>query len=105
MKRYKFQALVTLQAAVGGPPYPKLDAAPRRMVLRGRSDESGRSEFFSVEVSSDDYMPFRQGNPRLLVTLRVVGDDVPQYLDVGSHFNLWLGQDIGEGVVTRRLFV
>jgi hypothetical protein len=40
-----------------------------------------------------------------VVTLRVVGDDVTDYLDIGSHFNLWLGSDIGEGVVTRRLHI
>ncbi len=105
MKRYKFQALVTLHASDAGPLCPELDAAPHRMVLRARSDESGRSEFFSALVSQDGYMPSRQDNPRLLVTLRVVGEDVPEYLDVGRHFNLWLGEDVGEGIVTRRLFV
>lgn len=105
MKWYKFQALVSLHAVDAGSACPELDAAPRRMVLRARSDESGRSEFFSVLVSRDDYMPFRPGNPRLLVTVRVAGADVPQYLDGGRHFSLWLGEDVGEGVVTRRLFV
>ena len=76
MKQYKFQALVTLYAADGGPPCPKLDAAPRRMVLRGRSDESGRSQFFSALVSQDGDMPVRSRNPRLEVILRVAGDDV-----------------------------
>jgi hypothetical protein len=105
MKQYKFQALVTLYVADGRPPCPKLDAAPRRMVLRGRSDESGRSQFFSVLVSRDGDMPFLSGNPRLEVILRVAGDDVAEYLGVGRQFNLWLGEDIGEGIVTRRLFV
>src|SRR5215469_1345830 len=99
MKHYKFQALITLYAADRGSPCPKLDAAPRRMVLRGRSDESGRSQFFSVLVSRDGDMPFMSGNPRLEVTLRVSGDDVAEYLSVGCHFNLWLGQDVGEGIV------
>lgn len=105
MKRYKFQALVTLYAADGEPPCPTLDAAPRRMLLRGRSDESGRSQFFSVLVSRDGDMPFLSGNPRLEVILRVAGDDVAEYLSVGRHFSLWLGEDVGEGIVTRRLFV
>lgn len=105
MKQYKFQALVTLHAAGGGPPCPELDASPRRMVLRGRSDESGRSQFFSVLVSRDGDMPPRSGNPRLEVVLRVAGDDVAEYLSVGRQFSLWLGEDVGEGIVTRRLFV
>lgn len=105
MKQYKFQALVTLYAAEGGPPCPMLDAAPRRMVLRGRSDESGRSQFFSALVSRDGDMPFLSRNPRLEVIVRVAGDDVAEYLSVGRQFNLWLGEDVGEGIVTRRLFV
>ncbi len=75
------------------------------MVLRGRSVESGLSQFFSVLVSRDGEMPFRAGNPRLQVILRVTGDDVADYLDIGSHFNLWLGEDVADGIVTRRLFV
>lgn len=105
MKFYKFQALVTLHAAGDGNPCPQLSASPRRMVLRGQSDESGRSQFFSVLVSCDDDRPFRPGNPRLLVTLRVADDDVAHYLGIGRYFNLWLGGDVGEGIVTRRLFV
>lgn len=105
MKRFKFQALVTLYAATGAPSCPILDAAPRRMLLRGRSDESGRTQFFSALVSRDGDMPCRSGIPRLEVIVRVAGDDVAEYLSVGRHFNLWLGEDVGEGVVTRRLFV
>lgn len=105
MKHYKFQALVTLYTTSGGPPCPTLDTAPRRMVLRGRSDESGRCQFFSVLVSRDGDMPFRSGKPRLEVVLRVAGDDVAEYLSVGRYFNLWLGEDVAEGIVTRRLFV
>ena len=39
------------------------------------------------------------------MTLRGAGDDVADYLDVGRQFGLWLGGEVGEGVVTRRLFV
>ena len=38
-----------------------------------------------------------------MVTLSVIGDDLADYLDIGSHFVLWSGRDAGEGVVTRRL--
>lgn len=105
MKLYKFQALLTLHAAGEGSACPELGASPRRMVLLGRSDESGRNQFFSVLVSCDGDRQFLAGNPRFVVTLRVADDDVAQYLDIGRHFNLWLGGDVGEGVVTRRLFV
>jgi len=41
----------------------------------------------------------------MLVTLRLAGDDVTDYFEIGGHFDLWLGNDIGQGIVTRRLFV
>lgn len=104
MKRYKFQALVTLYEGSAGGPRPELSSAPRRMVLRGRNDESGRSQVFTALVSCDDG-PFRPGSPSVLATLRLAGDDVTDYLSIGSHFDLWLGHDAGQGVVTRRLFV
>ena len=105
MKLYKFQALVTLYAAANGGPCPRLGSDPCRMVLLGRNIESGRSEFFTVLVSCDDDRPFGAGNPRVLVTVRVADDSVADYLDVGRHFNLWLGGEVGEGVVTRRVFI
>jgi hypothetical protein len=30
---------------------------------------------------------------------------VSDYLDIGSHFSLWLGADVGQGIVTRRLHI
>ena len=105
MKRYKFQALVTLYDDDGGDPCPKLASAPRRMVLRGRNDDSGRSKMFTTLVSCDDETPFRPGSARVLATLRLTGDDVTDYLSIGSHFDLWLGHTVGDGIVTRRLFV
>lgn len=103
MKRYKFQALVT--------PYPEHDAQEKlrtgshRMVLRAESTETHRSQVFSVLVDGDGGEPLRPGRPQLTVTLRVIGDDVPNYLVIGSHFSLWSGADVGQGIVTRRLFV
>ena len=103
VKRYKFQALVRLdgKTAPGG----RLGPAPRRMVLRGRNDETRRSQFFSALISCDDDGPFLPGGRQQLVTLRLAGDDVADYFGIGDHFDLWLGDDIGQGVVTRRLFV
>ena len=105
VKRYKFQALVTLHAAGDGQPCPELGPAPRRMVLLGWSGETGHSQLFTVLISCENDVPFRPGSPRAEVTLRVAGDDVADYLDVGRQFGLWLGEEVGEGVVTRRLFV
>ena len=37
--------------------------------------------------------------------LRLAGDDVVDYFGVGGHFDVWMGDDVGQGVITRRLFV
>jgi len=41
---------------------------------------------------------------RILVTLRVADDDAADYLGIGHQFNPWLRGQVGDGVVTRRLF-
>ena len=105
MKRYKFQALVTMGEDGGGTPRVMLGSAPRRLVLRGRNDETGRSQIFSVLVSCEDEAPFRPHGRQMLVTLRLAGDDVADYLRSGGRFDLWLGGEVGHGVVTRRLFI
>jgi hypothetical protein len=104
MKQYTFQALVALYGG-DDDTRPVLGSAPRRMVLRGRNDESGRSQIYTALVGCDDERPFRPGCPRFLATLRLAGDDVTDYLNIGGHFDLWLGSTVGDGIVTRRLFV
>jgi hypothetical protein len=103
MKRYKFQALVTPTASEDKA-REKLSFGSHRLVLRAENTETKRSQVFAALVDSDDEGPFRPGKPEVVVTLRVIGDDVADYLDIGSHFSLWSGSDIGRGVVTRRLF-
>ena len=104
MKRYKFQALVTMGEDGDGGPRVTLSSAPRRLVLRGRNDESGHSQIFSALVSCEDEAPFRAHGDHVLVTLRLAGDDVADYLHGGGRFDLLLGGDVGHGIVTRRLF-
>jgi hypothetical protein len=41
----------------------------------------------------------------MVVTIVVVGDQPREYFEAGDSFGLWLGNDLGRGVVTRRLFV
>ena len=103
MQRYKFQALVTPYADHEGDARAKLSSGSHRMVLRAQNSETHRSQVFSALVDAEDDGPFRAGHPQIMVTLRVVGDDISDYLGIGSHFSLWSGVDIGRGVVTRRL--
>ena len=101
MQRLKFQALVTPDQ--GDDARAKLGSGSHRMVLRAESSETHRTQVFSALVDGDEGDPFRAGGSQIMVTLRVIGDDVTDYLDIGSHFSLWLGSDVGQGVVTRRL--
>ena len=101
MKRCKFQALVTPNASDEA--RAKLGSGSHRMVLRVENSETKRSQVFAALVDAEEEGPFRPGRPEVVVTLRVIGDDMADYLDIGSHFTLWSGTDVGQGVVTRRV--
>jgi hypothetical protein len=103
MQRLKFQALVT--PGQGGDARATLSSGSHRMVLRAHNSETHRTQVFSALVDGDGAGPFRPGRPQVVVTLRVIGDDVSDYLDIGSHFSLWSGVDVGQGIVTRRLHI
>jgi hypothetical protein len=103
MQRYKFQALVTPNADEDAEARAKLSSGSHRMVLRAENSETHRTQVFSALVDGEDDGPFRAGSPQIMVILRVVGDNISDYLGIGSHFSLWSGHDVGRGVVTRRL--
>ena len=105
MQRFKFQALVTPNVDDDDDARAKFSSGSHRMVLRAMNSETRRSQVFSALVDGEDDGPFKAGSPQIMVTLRVVGDDVSDYLGIGSHFSLWLGTDIGRGIVTRRLLL
>jgi hypothetical protein len=105
MQRFKFQALVTPDADADDDARAKLAAGSHRMVLRAENSETHRHQVFSALVDGEGDGPFRPGSNQMMVTLRVIGDDISDYLGIGSHFSLWSGTDIGRGVVTRRLHI
>jgi hypothetical protein len=105
MKSYKFQVLVTVLPAGDGTARVELGPSPSRVVVRARNDETMRSQIFAALINSYQDGTLRPESRRIIATLRVTGDDVDDYLHIGSHFDLWAGDDVGEGVVTRRLFV
>jgi hypothetical protein len=100
----KFQALLTLYPGGGEDPACGLGPAPRRMVLRASNVETHQTQVFAALVNSDDG-PLRSGRSPIVAIVRVNGDDVGDYLDIGAHFDLWLGDNVGQGVITRRLYV
>jgi hypothetical protein len=105
VKSYRYQALVRLGDESDGGQWATLGREPHRMVLRGTNHDSGQHQVFTALVSCDDDAPFRPRCHSRLVTLQLAGDDVADYIGVGDRFDLWLGRKLGEGVVTRRLFI
>jgi len=104
MQRFKYQALVT-PFADDDDARSMLSSGSHRMVLRAENSETHRTEVFSALVDGGEGEYLRAGSPQIMVTLRVIGDDVSDYFDIGSHFSLWSGHDLGRGVVTRRLHI
>jgi len=105
MKRYKFQALVTLGPPQGESPPAIRDGLTQRLVVRGQRHETGTRKFFcalatrngeDVRWSDDDHM---------IMTIVLVGDEPREYFEAGDTFTVWMGRDLGRGIVTRRLFV
>ena len=102
MKRYKYQATVTLLPDDAGMP-SALPAATTRMVIKAEHRETHARKLFSSLVTIDDTpVPRTMG---VTVTFVVLGDDASDYLGTGERFALWNGHELGLGVVTRRIFV
>jgi hypothetical protein len=98
MKGYKFQALVKpLPGGHGIPVQP--DAGLQRIVVHADANVAHGDQMFNALISGDSDL-----GTYTIVTLRLEGDDVGDYLDVGEHFRLWLGDDFAEGVITHRLW-
>ena len=99
-EHYKFQALVKPSGEGADIPVTTY-AAARRMVLCAEKSPDHGGQIFRALVSGDGSTI----GSYTIVTLRVAGDDVRDYLGIGERFRLWLGSDVAEGVITRRLFV
>ena len=105
VKRYKFQALVTLYAAGDATRTRSWDPRRAGWCCEAGAKDPGAVRFslpWSAATTTGRSAP---GARSVLATLRLAGDDVADYLGIGSHFDLWLGSHVGKGVVTRRLFV
>ena len=120
MKRYKYQALVSLlpeDAAAARPGQHALPVGTSRMVIKATHRETHVSKLFSSLVTRNDalFTPDDALGPpgdavgehrsSISVTFVVLGDDAEDYLAAGDRFALWDGHDLGSGVVTRRVFV
>ena len=101
MDQYKYSTLVKLNEPAGTGTDPPLQTGAR-LAVRARHHETGTSKLFSTQVVAIGDSS-AQADHSVPVTLTVVGNDVPDYLDAGDSFVLWRGRDIGHGVISRRL--
>jgi len=103
-RRYKIQAMITLAAPGDDAAGPLLSGPSCRALIRARHHDTRAGRFFPalMDIRDDYAVP---DDRHLVVTAVVLGDDASDYLGVGDEFTLWRGQDIGRGVVTRRVFV
>ena len=105
MKRYRFQALVTLGGSPEGSPAGEPGGQLHRVVLHGHSHKTGQGQFFSaLAARSGDAAPWPDQDS-VIMNVVLVCDDPREYFDIGDSFAFWLGSDRARGVVTRRLFV
>ena len=105
MKRFKYQALITLSPPRDGTGDREavLPGPACRMVVRARHHETGHHRLFSALVSPDQRPS--PGRSQVIVRMVLLGDDANDCLAPGETFALWREGYIGDGVVTRRLFV
>jgi hypothetical protein len=100
--RYKYRALVRLEPAPG--PGGGLRAGQTcRVAVRAQHHQTHRDKFFSALADTPATAAPLDTGQSVQMTLTVLGDDVPDYLDTGDGVALWRGGEIGHGVITRRL--
>jgi hypothetical protein len=105
VKRYRFQALVTLGDSPEGSPAAMPGGQTRRVVLHGHNHKTGQGQFFSAMATRNGEIPPWADRDPVVMTVVLQCDDPRDYFDIGDTFAFWLGSDRARGVVTRRLFV
>jgi hypothetical protein len=106
VKRYKYRALVKLNPpGPGRRTDPALPETGGRFVVRAHHHETHRSKIFSALVTTTSDEPLRATDRSTQLTMTVLGDDACDYLEAGDRFALLRGRDVGQGVISRRLFL
>lgn len=105
MKRYRFQALVTLGDSPRDTPAAMSGGQMRRAVVHGHNHKTGQDKFFNALVTNNSEAHHWAGQDPAIMTIVLMCDDPREYFDIGDSFAFWRGSDFGRGIVTRRLFV
>ncbi|MBO2456018.1 hypothetical protein [Actinomadura violacea] len=103
MKLTKFKALVSLDAQADGAELPA-EGCP--FTLREKGAEHRLNAFHKVVMSTDDGEPLRPGDVNHVVTMTLLtGKTGADELAAGCRFDLWHGDKVGHGLVSRRLVI
>jgi hypothetical protein len=101
-RRYRFSALVTLDAAPAGKRY--LSGATGLLVRAPSGERPMQHQVFPAVFYADDDRPLRSGDRGVPVIISVPDDDASTYFGSGQRFTVWDGAEIGHGtVVAHRL--
>ncbi len=102
-RRYTFQAVVTIPAAADGAGALGPDW---HGVIRAGTGAGRSGGLFSALVSRwEQHDGESAGSARAVATIVAFGPEPADCLPAGEPFVLWRGQEVGHGVVTRRVFV
>ena len=104
MHQYKYRALVKLSPSAGASRDPELAETGGRVVVRAEHRETHRSKIFPALINGTRGESQLAAEHSIQLTMTVVGDDARDYLEPGDTFVLWRGHDVGQGVISRRLF-
>jgi hypothetical protein len=105
MRRYKYSALVKMDASVADADGGLPPGTTSRVTVRATHHQTHSTKFFSALAAMPSRSLSHPGDHAVDITLSVLGEDVPDYLDAGDELAVWRGHDIGHGVITRRLFL
>jgi hypothetical protein len=100
-RRFKFSALVTMDAAPPGRRY--LSGATGLMVLAPRAERPTQHQIFPAVFFSDDDRPLRPGDKGVPVIISVPDDDARSYFRPGQHFAVRERAEVGHGTVALPL--
>ena len=109
MRHVRFRAVITLDPADahhGTPLHPVPRQFPNHthslMVRPTGPRESGESRIFPAEICLDDQEWLHSGE-HAIVTITVNDDLAAAFFGAGQRFTLWSGDDVGHGIVSRRV--
>lgn len=103
MRLFKFRALVDIDPAESAVPVRAYHSGTRALTVHAyRIGEPGRDKYFPVMMTWDDQRDLLPGD-HAVVTITVVDQEAPEYLDAGQRFTLW-GGGCGHGVISRQIF-